>query len=347
MKRSLLSITLALILMLSLATMAFGADEDSTFGALYDTIEITNIVSSVNQESIDFPMDVVDEIADKLNIAEVWKFGYLNYICYANSPVTISLKKPKDTVIDTDVNVNVYDIRGFNFYYLDETVEPKLDINTYLIKDWNMETGVQEEFNAFEGTIVIEKPGIYYLGAWSNIVIGDYGTVGIYLIVDDGNGKESATDKVESTKPSGARETANPTSSTVLVNGVDTEFEAYNIKGNNYFMLRDLAKVIDGTDKNFEVTWDGANNAINLISNSPYTSFGGELGKGDGKVKDATSTTSTIFKDGVEVQFTAYNINGYNYFKLRDIATAFDIGVTWDGQTNTVGIDTTMSYILE
>jgi hypothetical protein len=124
-------------------------------------------------------------------------------------------------------------------------------------------------------------------------------------------------------------------------------FEAYTINGNNYFKLRDFAQAVNKTEKNFEVKWDSKNNAINLISNKPYTPVGGELAKGDGKAKVANPTTSKIYKDGKEISLTAYTINGNNYFKLRDIAKAFDIGVTWDGTTNTIGIDTSVGYTEE
>jgi len=139
----------------------------------------------------------------------------------------------------------------------------------------------------------------------------------------------------------------NPTTSTVLVNGKAVEFEAYNVNGYNYFKIRDLAQAVNNTEKNFEVTWDGVNNAILLISNKNYTPVGGELTKGDGQAKVATPTTSKIYKDGEEIALTAYNINGYNYFKLRDIAKAFDFGVTWDGATNTISIDTSTNYVDE
>jgi uncharacterized repeat protein (TIGR02543 family) len=134
---------------------------------------------------------------------------------------------------------------------------------------------------------------------------------------------------------------AMPTTSTVLVDGMPIEFEAYNIKGNNYFKLRDLAQAVNNTVRNFEVTWDGINNAIKLLSNSPYTPVGGELVKGDGEPKTAVLSTSAIYKDGKEIYPTAYNINGNNYFKLRDIAGAFGIGVTWDGVANIISIHTT------
>ena len=39
-----------------------------------------------------------------------------------------------------------------------------------------------------------------------------------------------------------------PTASTILLNGVPTAFTAYNIGGNNYFKLRDLAYALNGTE---------------------------------------------------------------------------------------------------
>ena len=104
-----------------------------------------------------------------------------------------------------------------------------------------------------------------------------------------------------SEKPVGSPEKlkAVPTNSKVFVNGQAIEFDAYKINNNNYFKLRDLAKVLTGTEKQFEVTWDGVNKAINLISNKPYTIVGGELSKGEGSVKEAVEPTITIYKDGV------------------------------------------------
>ncbi|MDR2132404.1 MAG: copper amine oxidase N-terminal domain-containing protein [Clostridiales Family XIII bacterium] len=140
---------------------------------------------------------------------------------------------------------------------------------------------------------------------------------------------------------------ARPTLSTVLANGESVAFDAYNIGGNNYFKLRDLAYTLNGTEKQFEVGWDGAANAIALTGGKPYIAVGGEMAdKGVGD-KTATPTTSKIFLDGNEVTLTAYNIDGNNYFKLRDIGVAFDFGVDWDGAKNTIVIDTSKGYTPE
>ena len=135
-----------------------------------------------------------------------------------------------------------------------------------------------------------------------------------------------------------------PTPSTVLVNGKAAEFEAYNINDNNYFKLRDLALVINGSEKEFAVGWNGDDNAISLTSGKEYEAVGGEMVKGDGTSKLATPTTARVFLDGEEIKLTAYNINGNNFFRLRDLMKELDIGVTWDGETSTIGIDTSKPY---
>ena len=134
--------------------------------------------------------------------------------------------------------------------------------------------------------------------------------------------------------------TAAPTASTVLVDGKNVAFGAYNIFDNNYFKLRDLAYALNGSSKQFEVGWDSANNAISITSGKPYTATGGELAIKDGGAKEAAPTDSKVYLDGREVRFTAYLIDGNNYFKLRDISEALNFKVKWDGERNTIVIDT-------
>ena len=37
----------------------------------------------------------------------------------------------------------------------------------------------------------------------------------------------------------------------IIVNGENVSVEVYNINGSNYFKLRDIAKLLDGTDAQF------------------------------------------------------------------------------------------------
>ena len=68
--------------------------------------------------------------------------------------------------------------------------------------------------------------------------------------------------------------TATRTASIVTVDGIVETFDAYSIDNYNYFKLRDIAYILSGTAKQFEVTWDGSKNAINLISRETYTAVG-------------------------------------------------------------------------
>jgi len=139
--------------------------------------------------------------------------------------------------------------------------------------------------------------------------------------------------------------TATPTSSTVLVNGTSVPFQAYNIGGSNYFKLRDTADVLNGTGKQFNVGWDGTNNAITITSNTAYTPVGGELTNSGGSSSiSAALSTAKVYLDGKEVSLTAYTINGNNYFKLRDVAAALNFGVTYDSSTSTIAINATTGY---
>jgi hypothetical protein len=137
-------------------------------------------------------------------------------------------------------------------------------------------------------------------------------------------------------------QTAQLTTSTVLVDGVSKNFEAYLIEGSNYFKLRDIAMVLDGTEKQFEVSWNDETRAIDITTGKAYTVVGGELEPPTNlSDKIATPSTAKIYFDGVEKNLTAYTINNNNYFKLRDLGAAVGFDVTWDNATKTVGISST------
>ena len=143
---------------------------------------------------------------------------------------------------------------------------------------------------------------------------------------------------------------ASPNESNVLVNGEKVSFDAYNINGNNYFKLRDLAFVLNGTEKQFAVTYISQENEIILLPGVKYEPVGGEMSQGKSQVKDAKpSSINTFFLDDTsksinQISLKAYNIGGNIYFMLRDIGKTFDFGVSWDGKNKSIIIDTSASY---
>lgn len=187
--------------------------------------------------------------------------------------------------------------------------------------------------------ILVGKPIRSVNGTLDSSVKTDLYDVGEYMVEltryseDRGSDLQIAYLKVEG-------DGALPTKSTVLVDSEQVAFEAYMIENSNYFKLRDFAYAVNGTDKQFEVEWDSEKSAINLVSNQSYTSNGQELKKGDGKPKAPALNGSKIYKDKEEINLKAYTIGGNNYFKLRDLADAFGIAVTWDDELSTIGIDT-------
>lgn len=65
-----------------------------------------------------------------------------------------------------------------------------------------------------------------------------------------------------------------------------------------------------------------------------------------GAFADVTANPSThkVTVNGEASSIQGYNIDGANYFKIRDLGEALDLGVTWDAATSTVGLDTNSSY---
>lgn len=196
-----------------------------------------------------------------------------------------------------------------------------------------------------EGWGFVDKQGIPAIRPSFNAVLSftegvsvvyQYGRVGLLV-----NPSYIAPKQSTITNPSKSSSIkVKPNSSSIILNGKAVSFDAYNINGNNYFKLRDLAKALNGSSREFDVTWDENNRAINLIPNKFYTIVGGELNQGDGKEKNAILSSSPVYKNGTKIQLTAYTIDGSNYFKLRDIGEALDITIDWDEATKTIKINT-------
>ena len=133
----------------------------------------------------------------------------------------------------------------------------------------------------------------------------------------------------------------------LAVDGKTIPCEKYNIDGSNYFKLRDMAYLLNGTGSQFAVGWDAASSTVSITTGQPYTPNGTEL-KLDGGDKSATSVPSsqTIKIDGVVVSnLSVYNIGGNNYFKLRDLGTALGFEVGYDAATFTATVTTAKEMV--
>lgn len=291
------------------------------------------------------------------------EFGYLkDMLCPAEAVITV-----------------MEPMEYFEVIYHEITAEE--DVSYRIFPDGSVVTGEENVKNIqpgttytlnWEGVYEVYKGGI--LETFVSVISADDAELG--RIADEAtviaNPAQyiAVSDAVTETPVTEGTVIANPTDSEIVVEKGSWMMDAYNINDNNYFKLRDLAFAFtfEGASRPFEVTWDGEKNAINLISNKEYTPVGGECGgwdaeKGDWSdayweaimndtkevrtAKAAIPTTSEIYIDGVKVNLTAYNIDGNNYFKLRDLGQALDFEVTWDGVYNMIFVSTYGSYIPE
>lgn len=122
--------------------------------------------------------------------------------------------------------------------------------------------------------------------------------------------------------------TVSPSTQKLKVDGAVVSAMVYNIDGSNYFRLRDIAYVLRNTDKRFEVGYDAAANTVLLTTGAFYT---GAAPTGKAVSNPAYSLSSqTIRLDGRNVTMTAYNIDNYNFFKLRDLGDRLGFTVDYD-----------------
>lgn len=141
--------------------------------------------------------------------------------------------------------------------------------------------------------------------------------------------------KVETPAPA-AKPVVVPTSQKLTVNGVAKNTEIYNIDGSNYFKLRDMAALLNGTGSQFSVKYDAARNTIVVKTGEAYTPVGGELATGTDKSASAVASAQSIEINGAKVELTAFNIGGNNFFKLRELGAALGFDVDYDNATATM-----------
>lgn len=126
------------------------------------------------------------------------------------------------------------------------------------------------------------------------------------------------------------------TRQTLLFNKEKVNLEVYNIDGDNYFKLRDVAFLL--MDTKYEVSLD-----FNTYFRSIYAKCGGTYVPNGDEMLTGTDMSSKcvvsnwdIIVDGTYVPCKVYNIGGNNFFRIRDLGSAFGFGVDYDAKQNAV-----------
>ena len=127
----------------------------------------------------------------------------------------------------------------------------------------------------------------------------------------------------------------------LAVDGETKTTEIYNIGGTNYFKLRDLAALLNGSSVQFNVDFNSATNTIVVKTKTPYTTANGyELQSGVDNSALAKVSAQSLEIDGKNVPLTAYNIGGTNFFGLRQLEQYIGYSVGYISETNTATIST-------
>ena len=174
-------------------------------------------------------------------------------------------------------------------------------------------------YAAFWGTNVTD---IYYGGTedqWKAIQIGEF--------------NDPLTKANIHYNSVGIPATASPTNDKLTVDGAAANPRVYKIDGSNYFKIRDVATLLNDTEKQFAVGYDGEKNSVTATTGQGYDKQTGDLaGAATGGNQSADPSNDAIYVDGQKIEAEVYKINGSNYFKLRDLGKALNFYVGWSAE---------------
>ena len=135
------------------------------------------------------------------------------------------------------------------------------------------------------------------------------------------------------------KDTAHPSTQSVLVDGTPVEFQCYALKDENgydtnYIKLRDLAAILNGTNAQFEVGWNGD---ITITTKTAYTPNGSERNTPFSGRRAFEKSAAKTLVDGVAVDLDAIVLKdddggGYTYYQLRDLARLLGFNVGWSAE---------------
>lgn len=127
---------------------------------------------------------------------------------------------------------------------------------------------------------------------------------------------------------------------TLMVDGVKKTVRACVVGGSEYFRLRDIACLVNGTEDQFSVGFDAASGSVYLTTGEAYTPLGNELAGGESRPASFVVGGWELFVNGVPTSCPLYNIEGGSYCKLPDIAARAGFHVEYDAANRCRSITT-------
>lgn len=133
------------------------------------------------------------------------------------------------------------------------------------------------------------------------------------------------------------------TQQSVYLDNKPLNIAAYNIEGANYFRLRDLAQILQGTEAQFSIESHAGDYTIEVNTGAAYTPRGDELEPLRSMVSSMQPSPWKLAVNGEPVAASAYTIEGSNFYKLRDMGHALGFFVRYDQASHSVHIASTFT----
>jgi|GEM_PF-1875743 len=135
---------------------------------------------------------------------------------------------------------------------------------------------------------------------------------------------------------------AAPLEYALSVDGKQASIRAYAIKGGIYFKLRDLAMALNGSKKQFNISWSADENLVALITGKAYTPIGGEVHTSDHNQNAlARPATAGFVIDGKPAAGLSYVVDNANYIRMSDLAATLRFEMSLNETLCRVDIRTT------
>ena len=228
--------------------------------------------------------------------------------------------------------------------YISYTGSGELDTGTYDKAMMVFDTAASKS-----ATVPFEELKVFSISIGQGLTILDEFTEAWNDFADDYGFSVSFNDSTTPAQPEqpqqpAAETIASPTNDKLEVNGTAADPTVYKIGGSNYFKIRDVAALLNGTEKQFAVGYDGEKNAVTAATGQGYDKQSGDLaGAPTGGNQTAAVSNDAIYVNGEKITAEVYKIGGSNYFKLRDLGKAFDFYVGWT-QARGMYIETDKPY---
>jgi len=160
------------------------------------------------------------------------------------------------------------------------------------------------------------------------------------VVSDDGNRTYYIVDKPQ------VKINVHPITYHLMVGEDQADVQVFELDGSIFIKLRDLAMMLNNTDKSFEVDYNQESEIISLTIPKRYTPVSGELAMSLPN-KEISSTESNVALEinGDYLTIDAYTVQGNNYFRLSDIAHALNFGITEEPIGRSIKIDTSSEFL--